>query len=144
MLFFKDIIECMANSDNVIRVGLTPKLRDVDNLISGLTYTSCMPSRHMIKPSPWHDSKTTMLYDAPVPEFSVLQTILGRNGLQRTEFSSVDGPSIVIATKGDGHITWKDDTSPLQISTGDVIFIGAGTSVSFETQDSLVVYQAFA
>src|ERR1700722_11977479 len=30
-----DIIECMANSDNVIRAGLTPKLRDIPNLPAG-------------------------------------------------------------------------------------------------------------
>ncbi|TFK93123.1 RmlC-like cupin, partial [Polyporus arcularius HHB13444] len=33
-----DIAECMATSDNVIRAGLTPKLRDVPNLVAGLTY----------------------------------------------------------------------------------------------------------
>ena len=31
-------MECMACSDNVVRAGLTPKLRDTDVLISMLTY----------------------------------------------------------------------------------------------------------
>ncbi|KAI0257034.1 mannose-6-phosphate isomerase [Lactifluus subvellereus] len=35
-----NIIECMANSDNVIRAGLTPKLRDIPNLLGTLTYRS--------------------------------------------------------------------------------------------------------
>ncbi len=33
-------IECMATSDNVVRAGLTPKLRDVDVLVEMLTYAS--------------------------------------------------------------------------------------------------------
>lgn len=33
-----DIVECMINSDNVVRGGLTPKLKDVDTLVSMLDY----------------------------------------------------------------------------------------------------------
>ncbi|KAF5193483.1 Mannose-6-phosphate isomerase [Thalictrum thalictroides] len=33
-----ECIECMATSDNVVRAGLTPKLRDVPTLCSMLTY----------------------------------------------------------------------------------------------------------
>lgn len=33
-----ECIECMATSDNVVRAGLTPKLRDVQTLCSMLTY----------------------------------------------------------------------------------------------------------
>lgn len=35
-----DILECMACSDNVVRVGLTPKYRDVRTLLGMLSYTS--------------------------------------------------------------------------------------------------------
>ncbi|KAF8798466.1 RmlC-like cupin [Phlegmacium glaucopus] len=44
-----ECIECMANSDNVMRAGLTPKLRDIPNLISNLTYTAS-PSKHVVEP----------------------------------------------------------------------------------------------
>lgn len=33
-----DVLECMANSDNVVRAGLTPKFKDVPTLISMLSY----------------------------------------------------------------------------------------------------------
>jgi len=33
-----DLVECMANSDNVVRGGLTPKLKDKDTLYSMLPY----------------------------------------------------------------------------------------------------------
>lgn len=35
---YGESVECMANSDNVIRAGLTPKQRDVKILCSMLTY----------------------------------------------------------------------------------------------------------
>lgn len=34
-----EIIECMACSDNVVRAGLTPKFKDVDNLVDMLSYS---------------------------------------------------------------------------------------------------------
>ncbi len=33
-----NIVECMANSDNVVRVGLTPKFKDVETLVRVLSY----------------------------------------------------------------------------------------------------------
>jgi mannose-6-phosphate isomerase len=33
-----NIVECMANSDNVVRAGLTPKFKDIDQLTNILTY----------------------------------------------------------------------------------------------------------
>ena len=33
-----DLVECMATSDNVIRAGLTPKLRDTTVLCNSLSY----------------------------------------------------------------------------------------------------------
>jgi mannose-6-phosphate isomerase len=38
-----DCVECMASSDNVVRAGLTPKLRDVDTLCTMLTYNVGVP-----------------------------------------------------------------------------------------------------
>ena len=39
-----EIIECMACSDNVVRAGLTPKFKDVDNLVNMLTYSQGGPT----------------------------------------------------------------------------------------------------
>lgn len=36
-----DILECMALSDNVVRVGLTPKFKDKETLTNMLNYHSC-------------------------------------------------------------------------------------------------------
>ena len=36
-----DILECMALSDNVVRVGLTPKFKDIETMYHMLHYESC-------------------------------------------------------------------------------------------------------
>lgn len=38
-----EIFDCMACSDNVVRVGLTPKIKDVKILLEMLTYKYTMP-----------------------------------------------------------------------------------------------------
>ncbi|KAI0330656.1 hypothetical protein GY45DRAFT_1434486 [Cubamyces sp. BRFM 1775] len=45
-----DIVGCMATCDNVIRAGLTPKLRDVHNLVAGLMYNAAPATKHLVFP----------------------------------------------------------------------------------------------
>lgn len=134
-----DIVECMATSDNVIRAGLTPKLRDVPNLVSGLTYVAAPPSKHVVKPATG-PSPATKLYDPPVPEFAVLQTVLPAGASE--EHPALDGPSIAIATRGRGKLTWPDGET--EINTGEVFFVGAGTPLRLTSQeDDFVLHRAF-
>lgn len=137
-----ECMECMANSDNVIRAGLTPKLRDIPNLISGLTYNASAPSKHFVFPTVFSDSGASTLYDPPAPEFSVVQVRLasGKEELHR----AVDGPSVAIVTEGVGIVSWGSGER-LDVGLGDVIFIGAGTQLTLTpTGDhGMVVYRAF-
>ena len=66
-----DCVECMACSDNVVRAGLTPKLKDVDTLCEMLDY-SCRSKEENIFPC-HQDSNDpyTTIYDPPVPDFAV-------------------------------------------------------------------------
>lgn len=136
-----DIMECMANSDNVIRAGLTPKLRDIPNLISGLTYTASLPSKHVVNPTPFHNSKDTALYDPPVPEFSVLQVKVEPAGVE--SHPAIDGPSIAIVTEGSGTVSWGSGSGSLDLHKGLVFFIGRGAEVHFKATDTLTVFRAF-
>ncbi|KAJ3513804.1 hypothetical protein NLJ89_g2746 [Agrocybe chaxingu] len=139
---YGECMECMANSDNVIRAGLTPKLRDVPNLVSGLTYTAAPPTKHVVNPAPFSTSST--LYDPPIPEFSVVQVKLSDVGAKEVH-KPVGGPSIGIVTEGSGRIKWNDGKDGLDAGLGDVFFVGANTTVEFENgrQGDLVVYRAF-
>jgi len=139
-----DIMECMANSDNVIRAGLTPKLRDIPNLVSGLTYSASPPSKHTVQPTPFHSSsKATLLYDPPVPEFSVLQVKIKPGAIE--SHPAIDGPSIAIVADGIGSVGWGTDQQSLDVSKGSVFFVGAGTEVHMKASEhsALRIFRAF-
>jgi len=132
----------MANSDNVIRAGLTPKLRDIPNLVGTLTYTAAPASRHVVKPLPFSATSASTLYDPPISEFSVVSMALtpGRTETHRP----IAGPSIAIITGGKGKLRWGNDS--LDVAQGEVIFIGADTAIDlFATGDEkrLEIYRAF-
>ena len=144
-----DIIECMANSDNVIRAGLTPKLRDIPSLISGLTYAASEPDKHLVHPTPFcpppFDKCMSMLYNPPVPEFSVVQVKLppGQIEIHR----EINGPSVAIVTQGSGTVHWSNDGKKremMMVGLGDVFFIGAGIELGIAAVfEELAVYRAF-
>ncbi|KAI9448479.1 mannose-6-phosphate isomerase [Lactarius indigo] len=137
-----DIIECMANSDNVIRAGLTPKLRDIPNLVNTLTYVAAPASRHAVKPLPFSDALTSTLYDPPISEFSVVSVALASS--QTEAHRAVDGPSIAIIAGGEGKLGWGGGS--LDITRGEVVFIGAGTAINLSATgngEELKIYRAF-
>ncbi|CAE6433764.1 unnamed protein product, partial [Rhizoctonia solani] len=115
--------------DNVVRAGLTPKLRDVPTLVSMLTYNSGPADAQLMEPKPFKgessesDSYTT-LYDPPIPEFSVLLTDVPAG--KKASHRSLDGPSIFIVTSGSGSVLGQEIKSE-----GEVWFVGAGQSLEF-------------
>ncbi|KAK4689673.1 mannose-6-phosphate isomerase, partial [Tremellales sp. Uapishka_1] len=131
-----DIIECMATSDNVVRAGLTPKLRDVPTLISMLTYEAGPGSKQLLEPVAFGTADESLLYDPPIEEFSVLK--IGSSTKQR----AIDGPSMCIVTDGKGKIGWGDKEG-LEIKRGEVVFIGAGVEVDWVDVEGLEVFRAF-
>ncbi|KAF7974322.1 hypothetical protein HWV62_12364 [Athelia sp. TMB] len=133
-----DMMECMANSDNVIRAGLTPKLRDIPNLVSGLTYTAAQPSKHLVQPSAW--GPATTLYDPPVAEFSVLQIQLAP--AQEEAHKSIEGPSIGIVTEGDATVSFEG--GELEVAKGSVFFVGANAEIKIKAgKEKTTLFRAF-
>ncbi|KAF3932260.1 hypothetical protein ABW19_dt0202572 [Dactylella cylindrospora] len=142
-----DIIECMAASDNVVRAGFTPKFKDVNTLLSMLTYRSAPVAAQKMNPIPYpfetmtsDTIATSLLYDPPIEEFSVIRIALQRGTVR---FSGISGPSIVIFTGGSGAV----EASPggrktVAISPGAIIFIGAGLSIEIRGE-SVECYRAF-
>ncbi|KAJ9110639.1 hypothetical protein QFC19_001468 [Naganishia cerealis] len=141
-----DIIECMATSDNVVRAGLTPKLRDVPTLISMLTYTSAPAHAQLLEPTEF--APKTLLYDPPIDEFSVLRLKL--TGAEETEVHRpIEGPSLVVVTEGSGKVAIKGgehaDAAALELARGQVVFIAAGEEVEYTASDEqgLELFRAY-
>lgn len=145
-----DIIECMAASDNVVRAGFTPKFKDVENLVSMLTYAYGSVEKQKMPLLPFSKSRgaaqKSVLYDPPIAEFSVLQTIFDSKSGEKQEFDAFDGPSIVIATHGEGSITVKGSREVLPVKTGYVYFVAPGVEVELESlsnDQAFTTYRAF-
>ncbi|KAJ5727942.1 Mannose-6-phosphate isomerase [Penicillium malachiteum] len=127
-----DIIECMASSDNVVRAGFTPKFKDVDTLTKMLTYSYAPIEEQKLRPvdypytvfnaTAYSSASSSLLYDPPIEEFSVVKTDLNRTGAKAT-FDPIVGPSILICTRGKGTISVGPKTE--EVREGNVFFIGA-------------------
>lgn len=115
-----EIIECMACSDNVVRAGLTPKLKDVDTLVSMLTYRTAVPT---ITRGKKIDDCTT-LYAPPVADFCI--EIIDVPAYSNYELKPVRSPSVVIILDGDAKFEQGNVTS-LIMTYGGAIFISANT-----------------
>ncbi|MBF0196473.1 MAG: mannose-6-phosphate isomerase, class I [Planctomycetes bacterium] len=98
-----NIIECMANSDNVIRVGLTPKFKDGENLVKMLSYEmgpiSIMGSA---------DIESDIIYQPDVDEFEITRFSFVDELTKEYEQSKC---SIGIVLSGEVTIKYPEGTS---------------------------------
>jgi mannose-6-phosphate isomerase len=102
-----NIVECMANSDNVVRAGLTPKFKDVETLVDILTYEMRPPP--IIEPDA---DAVEVTYKTPAPEFWVSRLRM-QPGQERVE-SNGGGPAVLLVTKGDIRIGWEGGETKLR------------------------------
>ncbi|KAJ2911111.1 Mannose-6-phosphate isomerase [Coemansia aciculifera] len=141
---FGDCVECMATSDNVVRAGLTPKLRDVPVLVDMLTYDYGTPEGKLLPPVQMSESGHSLIYDPPIDEFSVVRTALAAG--QADVLPAVEGPQVLLAVEGRGRIkvSDSDDGEEYELLPGHVYFVCANTNVAIEADHSspLVTYTA--
>ena len=100
----------MACSDNVVRGGLTPKLKDANVLINMLTYEY---GQEQVDTGIEEVSEGIKLYRSGFKEFDVLQIEAGSES--RTYDCKV--PSIMICVDGSGKV----ETKPFGVSEGQEI-----------------------
>ncbi|KAJ2844897.1 Mannose-6-phosphate isomerase, partial [Coemansia erecta] len=136
-----DCVECMATSDNVVRAGLTPKMRDVPVLVDMLTYDFGTPMAKLLQPVPLgHGTKHSVVYDPPIDEFSVACTRLEPK-LSET-VGPLQGPQILIVAEGNGKLDAAGESFDVQ--PGFVYFVYPGTGYTLVAADGaqLVTYAA--
>lgn len=115
-----NIIECMANSDNVVRAGLTPKFKDVETLVEILTYEMGEVEKYQTA-----EGKIESLYTPPVDDFYVSQIRLEPDQQYKVEHN--ESPLILLVTEGDVQLSSQVE-SHLTVSKGQVVFIPANLS----------------
>lgn len=110
-----NIIECMANSDNVVRAGLTPKFKDAKTLAKILTCES--GNVKIFKPN---QNDQQCHYPSPTREFSVSRINLKMNSRLEQSCQSIQ---VILNLSGKAEIQWTDDK--MECSRGNVIMIPA-------------------
>jgi mannose-6-phosphate isomerase len=114
-------VELLANSDNVVRAGLTPKHIDVPELLKLTDPTVPVP---VIEPRPLGDG--VFAYDSPAPEFR----------LYRAELSAATvtlpggGPRLALCARG---------TATLRSAAGGELTVGRGESCFVSATDGAVI-----
>jgi mannose-6-phosphate isomerase len=94
-----NIIECMANSDNVVRVGLTPKFKDVPTCIEIMDFEP--KPVQVLEGEP---GAAVTIYETPTPEFRVSRYVM--KGRDVREEQTGGGPQILLVTRGNVLIHW--------------------------------------
>ncbi len=129
-------IELMANSDNVLRGGLTSKHVDVPELLRTLTFRSCSPS--VLLPRKY--SETEWVYETPAAEFCLSQIRITEK--QPHTASSSRSVDILLCTAGNMTITGADSHDhPLVLDRGKSAMLPAIMG-SYRLQGNGVCYKA--
>jgi mannose-6-phosphate isomerase len=106
-------IEVMANSDNVLRGGLTPKHVDVPELLRVLDFTPATEAA--LRPKTFEDGMETV-YDTVATEFSVSVLDIDADllGHEVDAPSRHDGPQILLCTEGCAVVHAKSSVVTLE------------------------------
>lgn len=128
-------IELMANSDNVLRGGLTSKHIDVTELIHILDFEErtprILPQRTV--------TATEKVYECPAREFELsVLSVSGKNRFTSREERSVE---ILLCTTGEGRISDQSNGGVTQLIRGSVVLVPANVK-AYTLDGNVTVYKA--
>jgi len=115
-------VEVMANSDNVLRGGLTPKHVDVPELLRVLDFR---PATEAVLRPGMHCEGPELVYDTPTTEFSVSRlTIDGEDlGHELDVALRHEGPQLMLCTSG--SVLMHAKSSSLILERGQAAWVPA-------------------
>ncbi|WP_018179050.1 mannose-6-phosphate isomerase, class I [Jongsikchunia kroppenstedtii] len=116
-------VEIMANSDNVLRGGLTPKHVDVAELLKVLDFHPVRPEDLAPRVS---ELGAEQIYETSVPEFRMSRIELDGTGMLRPESISFDmpGPQILVCVQG--AIELRSTAETLTVRSGAAVWLADG------------------
>lgn len=117
-------VELMANSDNVLRGGLTNKFVNVPELLNVLTFGSST-----VEPTRQASTSTgEMVYESPANEFRLSRIDLGWGASFPLK---ADGPQILLCTEGRAELA-GGGTAGRVLEQGQAGFLPSGTAVKLQ------------
>lgn len=127
-------IELMANSDNVLRGGLTPKHIDVEELMKNIDFRPVTPQ--IIKPvkGPIPSEK---IYPTPAADFELHQYDLSTGSRERIHSDTAD-----IYLLLSGSVQVNDEINSIVLNKGDAFFSVASAYISVLSLESACLFRA--
>ncbi|WP_327385139.1 mannose-6-phosphate isomerase, class I [Streptomyces sp. NBC_01207] len=119
-------VELLANSDNVLRAGLTPKHVDVPELLKIARFEPGDPN--LLRP----EGDGEEVYETPIDEFRLSRFLLAPGGASRV--LPHDTPQILLCTAGSPR------AGELALAPGESVFVPAGEKV--ELSGSGTIFRA--
>jgi mannose-6-phosphate isomerase len=126
-------VELMANSDNVLRGGLTPKHIDVPQLLKHTTFEGVTPA--VMKGE--EIKKGEKNYSCPVDDFGIGKIELEAGQAYTSSASSIE---IIVIMEGDMQIQGFNN---LHLRKGEVAAILCGETYNISAEHHLLAYKAF-
>ena len=123
-------VELLANSDNVVRAGLTPKHIDVPELLKLTDPAVAVPVL-----APRALGGGLLGYDSPVPEFRLYRAELGDGAV---ELPGAGGPRIVFCTEGTAVLRAGGSAPAGGAVGGGALTVGRGESCFVSAADGVV------
>lgn len=127
-------MELMANSDNVLRGGLTSKHIDVEELLKNTRFEETIPT---ILYGNKYESNGELVYQTNTKDFEMTKVELVPSIVHRSVSNSVE---ILIAIRGSATITENENTLPLE--KGQSILIKPNTAYAIQTNSEVEIYKA--
>ncbi|RPD51903.1 mannose-6-phosphate isomerase, class I [Paracnuella aquatica] len=125
-------VEIMANSDNVLRAGLTDKHIDVAELLKHVRFEATVPTvlgAHA-------QVQEELSFTVPAPEFALYQYRLEEGPAHFT----ASGAEIVLVT--DGAVRLSGNGQELELQRGEAALVTAGTACSLTPLQPADVFRA--
>jgi mannose-6-phosphate isomerase len=126
-------VELMANSDNVLRGGLTPKHIDVPELMKHTVFEGITPN--VMKGI--NIGNHTIHYPCPVPDFGIHKIELSGGDTHTATAASLE---IIIAVQGGAVL---NSSANLVIKQGEAVAILPGEIYKIEASGHCTLYKAF-
>ena len=128
-------MELMANSDNVLRGGLTPKHIDVPELLKTLTFCAAPVSLARTR----NVASGVRLYETPFSEFQLAAIDLDAGQLHVEPAGH--GVEILFCLEGPATLSGGNLPAPLTLAPGESVFVPAAAA-GYEVRGPAVLYRA--
>lgn len=126
-------VEIMANSDNVLRGGLTPKHIDVAELLKHVVFEPIEPN--IIQGQPVSSMET--VFKTPAPDFELSRIALAAQEICPLSIASTD-----IFLVLDGAVTVTEAGESKSFKKGEAFLAVSGAAITLQTAAGAEVYRA--